>query len=141
MRKLSLICAFALLVFVSVGVAADDNGDLNSELNSDLNNNTTAGTQADPTAVGVDSDDSGDNTELAGQIVPTERGTRAISNRRGRQARRGQTVINLASDQSGLSGVAVNAGSDEDRDENSDSKSGKSSDEDEDEGGETPISN
>ena len=133
MRKLgmiSLIVPIAMLIaFGTVSFADTANTELNSELNGDLNDNGSASVRGDQTRSDLDGTDLQGDSELnAGMEADASRGERALGQRRGRQARRGQTTIQLA-------------GSQADEDEGKDSKSGKSADEDEDEDGETPVTN
>ena len=131
MRKLgmiSLIVPIAMLIaFGTVSFADTAKTELNSELNGDLNDNGSASVRGDQDRSDLDGTDLQGDSELnAGTEADASRGERALGQRRGRQARRGQTTIQLIGSQA---------------DEGGDSKSGKSADEDEDEDGETVVTN
>jgi hypothetical protein len=150
MRKLAMmIVPMAILIAFGTAALADQaSTELNSELSGDLAGKVAAEVRSDQVRTDLD-DTLQDDSELAGAAASdsSSRGERALTDRRGRQARRGQTALAVVGDQWGGGGGGGGNSNDEDSDDNGGGK-GKGNDEggddegdDDDEDGETPTGN
>ena len=138
---IALIVPVVLIGSASVGLADGQSGQ-DPELNDDLNTDLNHGAEIRGTRSRSSNDRSvlrnDENLNESGTL--SERSSRKVGERRGRQARRGQTAITVASNQ-GLGSARQNDSSASSESARSGHSRDSGSDEDEDEGPDTPVSN